>query len=150
MPKRKEIQQGYKLLARWATGIKAIYVHYKILMLTDTKYPFRLTKTANSEALSVCKIFFKLIWEVVVTVKEIFGNIWPKRAAKGQALIITKPCWCYENTKTKAEKNPSNHYKLFFWSTTIKLPNQDLLHQDLQAESRTTTSFAKKKRTTTS
>jgi hypothetical protein len=27
----------------------------------------------------------------VVTVKEIFGNIWPKRAAKGQALIITKP-----------------------------------------------------------
>jgi hypothetical protein len=60
-------------------------------MLTDTKYPFRLTKTANSEALSVCKIFFKLIWEVVVTVKEIFGNIWPKRAAKGQALIITKP-----------------------------------------------------------
>ena len=27
----------------------------------------------------------------MVTVKEIFGNIWPKRAAKGQALIITKP-----------------------------------------------------------
>jgi hypothetical protein len=53
-----------------------------------------------------------------------------------------------ENTKTKAEKNPSNHCKPFFWSTTIKLPNQDLLHQDLQAESRTTTSFAKKRTTT--
>jgi hypothetical protein len=27
----------------------------------------------------------------VVTVKKIFGDIWPKREAKGQALIITKP-----------------------------------------------------------
>ena len=77
----------------------------------------------------------------MVTVKEIFGNIWPKRAAKGQALIITKPFApkgalhggkyirslrndqrrgkssgnaAKENTKTKAEKNPSNHCKPFF------------------------------------
>jgi hypothetical protein len=69
----------------------------------------------------------------VVTVKEIFGNIWPKRAAKGQALIITKPFApkgalhggkyirslrndqrrgksssnaAKENAKTKAEKEP--------------------------------------------
>ena len=83
----------------------------------------------------------------MVTVKEIFGNIWPKRAAKGQALIITKPFApkgalqggkvytqfeeqqpaenqerraaassnaAKENTKTKAEKNPSNHCRPFF------------------------------------